>query len=90
MAGSATTLRATSADARSGLPAIREPAPVRWLLIAVSLGFLSPTWQFMGTIVSQYDALILIYGCMTGLMAVTLGLIPSVIGEPQWMPRGSQ
>lgn len=57
---------------------------------AVSLGFLSPTWHFMGSVVSQYDALILIYGCMTGLMAVTLGLIPSVIGEPQWMPRGSQ
>jgi sulfate transport system permease protein len=39
MAG-ATTSRASS-DTRSGLPAVQEPAPVRWLLIAVSLGFLA-------------------------------------------------
>lgn len=56
---------------------------------AVSMGFLNESWQFMGQSVSPYDALILIYGILTGLMVVTLGLVPSVIGEPKWMPRSS-
>lgn len=56
---------------------------------AVSLGFLNESWQLFGHGVSQYDALILIYGIITGLMAVTLGLVPSVIGQPKWLPRGS-
>jgi hypothetical protein len=56
---------------------------------AVSLGFLQTHWNLFGHGVSEYDALILIFGVMTGLMAVTLGLVPSVIGEAKWLPRGA-
>lgn len=56
---------------------------------AVSLGFLNDKWQLFGHTVSQYDALILIFGIITGLMSVTLGLVPSVIGQPKWLPRST-
>ena len=40
MAAPAATLRSSRLPARHGLPALREPALVRWLLIAISLAFL--------------------------------------------------
>ncbi len=56
---------------------------------AISIGFLKPEWELLGRTVSQYDAVLLVFGGLTGLMAVTLGLVPSVIGKHQWMPRAS-
>src|SRR5687768_16588481 len=41
MAGPASALRASAAPLRSGLPALREPALVRWLLILVTFAFLA-------------------------------------------------
>lgn len=56
---------------------------------AISLGFLKPQWELLGNSASQYDALILVFGLLTGLMAITLGLVPSVIGKHKWLPRAS-
>ena len=40
MAGSATTFQSSANAGRRSLPALRDPALVRWLLVAISLGFL--------------------------------------------------
>jgi sulfate transport system permease protein len=40
MAAPATTLQSSSPPVRRSLPALREPAVVRWLLVAISLAFL--------------------------------------------------
>ena len=42
-----------------------------------------------GSTMSSYDAILLGYATLTLLFVVTLGLVPSVIGKPQWLPRGN-
>jgi hypothetical protein len=54
---------------------------------ALKLGFLQPTWQVLGRSLSSYDAILLAYAVLIVLMVVTLGLVPSVIGKSQWIPR---
>ena len=49
---------------------------------------LSRSWSFLGTPMSQYDTILLIWGLMVVMLVVTLGLVPSVIGKAQWIPRG--
>ena len=51
------------------------------------LGFLKESWTLLGAAMSKYDAILLVYGCMVAGLVVTLGLIPSVIGKPEWTPR---
>jgi len=54
---------------------------------ALKLGFLQKQWTLMGAPLSEYDAILLVYGVMVGLLVVTLGLAPSVIGKADWDPR---
>ena len=53
----------------------------------LGLGFLKDTWTLFGATMSKFDAILLTYGCMVAGLVVTLGLIPSVIGKPEWTPR---
>lgn len=48
-----------------------------WVL---DLGFIRETWTLWGLDLSDYDALLLVYGVMVTLLVVTLGLVPSVMG----------
>ncbi|HRU07243.1 MAG TPA: MFS transporter, partial [Candidatus Brocadiia bacterium] len=54
---------------------------------ALKLGFLQKQWTLMGAPLSEYNAILLVYGVMVGLLVVTLGLAPSVIGKAEWYPR---
>ena len=55
---------------------------------ALNLGFLRKEWTLLGAAMSNYDAILLVYGAMIVLLVVTLGLVPSVIGKARWIPRG--
>ena len=55
---------------------------------ALGLGLFSRSWSFLGTPMSQYDTILLVWGLMVVMLVVTLGLVPSVIGKAQWVPRG--
>lgn len=55
-----------------------------WVL---DTGMLSEKWNLFGKEVSQYDAVLLTWGILIVLFVVTLGLVPSVIGKAQWLPR---
>jgi predicted MFS family arabinose efflux permease len=54
---------------------------------AIRLGMFSETWTLAGTPRSDYDALLLICGTLVVVIAVTLGLVPSVTGRAQWPLR---
>ena len=54
---------------------------------AIRLGVFRDAWTLAGAIRSDYDVLLLIYGTLVVVVAVTLGLVPSVVGQAQWMPR---
>ena len=45
------------------------------------------TWVFFGNEMSQYDAILMAYAAMIVLMVVTLGLVPSVLRKPDYMPQ---
>ena len=53
----------------------------------IDLRILSDTWVLLGKSMSMYDTIIL--GCGIGiiLLIVTLGLVPSVVKNAQWIPR---
>ena len=55
----------------------------------LKLGVLRETWQLWGMKLSDYDGVLLIYGLAVLLLVVALGLVPSVIGKAQWVPRSS-
>jgi len=59
------------------------------LLIAavLKLGVLTPTWTLWGLTLSDYDSVLLFCSVAILLLVVTLGLVPSVIGKAQWVPR---
>jgi len=44
------------------------------------------TWTLAGAARSDYDVLLLIYGALVVVMAVTLGLVPSVVGKAEGPP----
>jgi MFS family permease len=50
------------------------------------LGMLAPEWSLGGHLLSAYDSILLMSATMVVLMVITLGLIPSVIGKPRWLP----
>lgn len=50
---------------------------------SIRLGLFADTWTLAGHARSAYDAILLVYAVMIVLMAVTLGLIPSVVGRPE-------
>ncbi|MBD3383600.1 MFS transporter [candidate division KSB1 bacterium] len=54
----------------------------------LDLNILNDQWSIYGVSMSQYDTLLLGSSIMIVLLVVTLGLIPSVIGNHQWVPRG--
>lgn len=53
----------------------------------IDLGILSETWVLFGKSMSLYDTII--FGCGIGiiLLIVTLGLVPSIVKNAQWIPR---
>lgn len=53
---------------------------------AIKLGLFQDRWGVGGMALSGYDAVLLIYGTMIVVFVVALGLVPSVIGKPQWVP----
>ena len=54
-----------------------------WML---DLGLLQNSWKLFGTVLSRYDAILLVCGLMVVVLVVTLGLVPSVIRQSQQMP----
>lgn len=55
-----------------------------WML---GTGMLSEQWELRGYAMTQYDAILILWALMIVVLVVTLGLVPSVIGKAQWMPR---
>ena len=54
----------------------------------IDQNMLSDSWLLMDRWeLSSYDTILLFFGIMVVLLVVTLGLVPSVIGKSQWMPR---
>lgn len=53
----------------------------------IRLGILSENWTLMGVRMSQYDSLLLVCGAMALVLAVTLGLVPSVVRTIQWQTK---
>ncbi|MFW5857258.1 MAG: MFS transporter, partial [Planctomycetota bacterium] len=51
---------------------------------ALTLGCLRPHWTFAGAAFGPYDALLLAAGLAVLALTVTLGLVPSVIGRPDY------
>jgi MFS family permease len=70
------TLQGTGAALGGVLPA--------W---AIRLGMFRDTWTLGGVVRSDYDALLLICGTLVVVVAVTLGLVPSVTGRPEGPTR---
>ena len=50
----------------------------------IKLGMLSPSWTMFGRPLGPYDSLLLFCGVMVMVLAVTLGLVPSVVKKVQW------
>ena len=50
---------------------------------ALRLGMFRNDWSFAGTVRSDYDAILLICGTLVMVVAMTLGLVPSVTGRAQ-------
>lgn len=78
--------KSLAASVCSGLQ--RAGAAMAGVLAAwfLELGILSESWRLWGMPLSSYDALLLGCGIMVALLVVTLGLVPSVIGKPRWLP----
>jgi MFS family permease len=55
---------------------------------ALKLNMFQAHWNFAGSIVSAYDALLLICAVAVVILVVALGLVPSVIRKAMWMPKG--
>ncbi|MCP4350613.1 MAG: MFS transporter [Desulfobacterales bacterium] len=55
----------------------------------IELGILNKSWELFGQAMSDFDTLLLGCGIMVIMLIVTLGLIPSVVGKAQWIPRAS-
>lgn len=59
-----------------------------WLAAAaISAGMLASTWTLRGAAVSAYDTILVVYGVMVMLLVVTLGLVPSVVGKAEEVPK---
>ncbi len=56
--------------------------------LLIQLDLFRPDWELMGWTLSAYDGILLIFGMMVLILVVTLGLIPSVIAQSQWIPKG--
>lgn len=54
---------------------------------AIRLGMFREAWTLAGAARSDYDALLLICGALVVVVAVTLGLVPSVTGKAPWPSR---
>lgn len=54
----------------------------------LSLRILSASWSLFGLSLSQYDAILCGCGIAILLLTVTLGLVPSIIGNARWIPQG--
>lgn len=59
-------------------------AVAAWMIDA---GMLADHWRLFGLEMSQYDTILLLWALMVVVLVVTLGLVPSVIGKAQWLPR---
>lgn len=67
----------------------RLSGAVAGLLFAgvLEVGMLRSRWELWGMEMSQYDGLLLACAIMVVVLVVTLGLVPSVIGRAQYLPR---
>jgi MFS family permease len=54
----------------------------------LKLEMLNEQWSWLGVTFSRYETILLGCGLMVLLLVVVLGLVPSVMGKSQWMPRG--
>ena len=52
----------------------------------LDLNILSNSWQLLGQTMSEYDAILLGCSLAITLLTVTLGLVPSIIGNARWIP----
>jgi MFS family permease len=55
---------------------------------ALNSGMFNAHWELWGMPLSDYDAVLFVCALAVVLLVVTLGLVPSVIGKAQWVPRG--
>lgn len=50
-------------------------------------GLLNERWELSGLSLSAYDSILMGFGIMVLLLAVTLGLVPAVRGKSRWVPN---
>jgi hypothetical protein len=55
---------------------------------ALKLKMFQSEWQFAGSTVGPYDAVLLICAVFVAILVVALGLVPSVIHKATWTPKG--
>ncbi len=53
---------------------------------SISWNILSPEWQMLGKSYSIYDSLLLAFATMIILMLATIGLVPKIVKQAQFMP----
>ena len=54
----------------------------------LSFGILKEKWSLWGHELSNYDSILMMCGFAVLMLVVTLGLVPSVIGQRHWEPAG--
>ena len=53
----------------------------------LGLGMLAERWSLFGATLGAFDALLLLLAVLILVSVVTLGLVPSVVGKPGWVPQ---
>jgi MFS family permease len=51
---------------------------------AISADLINPDWTLFGDKMSSFDGILMIYGFMTFMLIVTLGLVPTVLRKATW------
>jgi len=55
--------------------------------LALNSGALQESWGLSGLSMTAYDTILIAFAGMVLLLVVTLGLVPSVVGKSDWIPR---
>ncbi|MCW8132053.1 MAG: MFS transporter [Planctomycetota bacterium] len=55
---------------------------------AINLGLFRVGWKFLGGVMSDYDAQLLLNATLVVILVVALGLVPSVVRKAEWVPKG--
>lgn len=55
---------------------------------AINLGIFKDGWKFIGALMSDYDAQLLLNATLVVILVVALGLVPSIVRKAEWVPKG--